>query len=428
VTVQEAVTAVTDELAGARLEPEPAIRAALARLSKLRAGTWIACLLGTDPRMLQIIAADGEVPQRAEYVEGMYPVGRAPTLSFTQSVIETGEPALVPQVSYEEFVAMQVPEAAEHLARNPVPTDHPIARIGFMVVAMRTRESPIGTLGLFDHRSDEPMTERDVSWLQAIADRLAIGVENAQTRVAADSRLNRLSALRSIALAMAGGRDLRLHLQVILDQAIAGLEVNAADVLVLDEADGMLRMIAAAGFQATSVPEYRLPIQEVLPGQILVGQAEASAFAPDGSRRRILFAREGFRFRRALPLRSQGKLSGVIEVFSREDLQPDREWLDFLEVLASEAAVAIDRAGNLDRPEKSTPRSAPESGIVRPEFSRLAGQILGLVVEGLSNAAIAEKVHLSQHTVKFHVHRILLQAGVANRTELAGKATKEGWL
>ena len=50
------------------------------------------------------------------------------------------------------------------------------------------------------------------------------------------------------------------------------------------------------------------------------------------------------------------------------------------------------------------------------------------MVEGLSNAAIADKVHLSQHTIKFHVHRVLQQARVVNRTELARKATKEGWL
>jgi DNA-binding NarL/FixJ family response regulator len=45
----------------------------------------------------------------------------------------------------------------------------------------------------------------------------------------------------------------------------------------------------------------------------------------------------------------------------------------------------------------------------------------------LSNAAIADQVHLSRHTIKFHVHRILQMAEVANRTELARKATREGW-
>lgn len=79
-------------------------------------------------------------------------------------------------------------------------------------------------------------------------------------------------------------------------------------------------------------------------------------------------------------------------------------------------------------PWPDTPRSASKARIAPPDFNRLEGQILGLVVERLSNAAIADKVHLSQHTIKFHVHRILRQAGVTNRTELARKATQEGWL
>jgi DNA-binding CsgD family transcriptional regulator/GAF domain-containing protein len=426
-SVEEALAAVTDDLAGARLDPEAVLRTALSRLSKMRSGTWIATLLNKDPRKQLVVAANWDEPALGKYVEDRNPVGAAPTWSFSKIVVETGAPVLVPLVSYEAFLAMEVPEEVEKLQTNKPPTD-PIASLGFVMVALRTREATIGTLAVYDHRSVEPLTEHDVAWLQAIADRVAIAVENGQTRVAAKSRLDRLAALRRVALAMAGGRDLRLHLQVILDQAIAGLEVNAADVLVLDEAGAMLRMAAAAGFQTTSVSEYRLPVHEALAGQVLVGQADASLITPDEGRRRTLFAREGFRSRRALPLRSQGRLTGLIEVFSREDLQPDQEWLDFLEVLASEAAVAIDRAGILDRPDMSTALSAPESRIVRPEFSRLAGQILGLVVEGLSNAAIAEKVHLSQHTVKFHVHRILQRAGVVNRTELARKATKEGWL
>jgi DNA-binding CsgD family transcriptional regulator/GAF domain-containing protein len=428
VTAEEAVAAVTNELAGARLEPESFMRAALAALSKLRAGTWIGTLMSKDPRTVAVICADREVPQRAEYVEAMYPPGSAPNVSFSQNVIESGVPFLVPEVSWKEFVSMQIPDAAAKLAQDPVPRSNEISSLGFVVVPMRTHESTVGTLALFVYSDTLPMTQRDVTWMQPIADRLAVGAENAQMRLAARSRLDRLTALRTVALTMAGGRDLRLHLQVILDQAIAGLGVNAADVLVLEEGDGMLRMVAGAGFHTTGVPEYRVPLREALPGQLLVGQAGASEFTPDEGRRRTLFAREGFRSRRAMPLISQGRMTGVIEVFSRANLPPDQDWLDFLEVLASEAAVAVDRAGTLDRFEKHTPRSASKTRTSPPDFNRLEAQIMGLVVEGLSNAAIADQVHLSQHTIKFHVHRILQQAGVVNRTELARKATKEGWL
>jgi DNA-binding CsgD family transcriptional regulator/GAF domain-containing protein len=426
-TREDALTAVTDELAGARLDPESVLRTALATLSKLRAGTWIAAVMSKDPRSLMVVGANADEPQLGNYVERMYPVGGAPTLSFSQSVIETGEPVLVPQVSYRDFVAMQDPEVAEYMERNGPPTN-PIACIGFAVVALRTRESTIGSLALFDHRSPEPLTEHDVSWLQAIADRVAVAVENGQMRVAAKVRLERLTALRHISLAVAGSRDLRLTLQVILDQAVAGLAADAADLLVQDEADDMLRMVASTGFQATSIPEYRLPLQEVLPRKLLVGQAGTSEFAPAEGRRRTLFAREGFRSRRAVPLLTQGRMTGMIEVFSRSELQPDQEWLDFLEAVTSEAAVAIERAGMLERFEKSAPRSVVKPRVAPPDFSRLESQILGWLVEGLPNAAIAEQVHLSQHTIKFHVRRIMQKVGVVNRTELARKATKEGWL
>jgi DNA-binding NarL/FixJ family response regulator len=51
-----------------------------------------------------------------------------------------------------------------------------------------------------------------------------------------------------------------------------------------------------------------------------------------------------------------------------------------------------------------------------------------MLVEGLTNREISAQVHLSQNTVKFHVRRLLEKAKTANRTELARKATQEGWL
>jgi len=55
-------------------------------------------------------------------------------------------------------------------------------------------------------------------------------------------------------------------------------------------------------------------------------------------------------------------------------------------------------------------------------------EILALLVEGDSNRDIAEKVHLSPNTIKFHVRQLLQKLEVENRTELARTATREGWL
>jgi DNA-binding CsgD family transcriptional regulator len=221
-----------------------------------------------------------------------------------------------------------------------------------------------------------------------------------------------------------------LTLRVILDQVTAGLAIDAADILMLDETDGNLVAVASTGFQSTSIPDYRLPVDESLPGRTLVGRRIETVTALGAFsqfRRRSLFAREGFKSYGAVPLIARGKLTGVLEVFHREQLQPDQEWMEFLDALGSEAAIAIDNADMYDQLQKAAPAaSGPKSPA--PDLSRLEREILALIVQGDSNRDIADKVHLSTNTVKFHVRQLLQKVDVENRTELAHKATREGWL
>jgi NarL family two-component system response regulator LiaR len=53
-------------------------------------------------------------------------------------------------------------------------------------------------------------------------------------------------------------------------------------------------------------------------------------------------------------------------------------------------------------------------------------EILGLIAEGLSNAAIAEKLVISENTVKGHVSNILGKLHLSDRTQAAVFAWKEG--
>jgi DNA-binding CsgD family transcriptional regulator len=52
--------------------------------------------------------------------------------------------------------------------------------------------------------------------------------------------------------------------------------------------------------------------------------------------------------------------------------------------------------------------------------------VLRLVVDGLSNREIGERLHISQHTAANHVRSILLKTGCANRTEAASWALRRG--
>lgn len=426
-----ALAEVTTQLAAARLDPDAILSTVTNTLSRLRAGTWIGVMIQKDPGNVNVVAANQADPLIAQYVEDMQLSDRAPMHAISARVIETGEPVLMPNVPYEELVGMEGSDVRDYVSRVQPPFSSPIRYLGVMVVPMRARGATVGTLGLFERRSSNPLTDHDVRWLQAIADRTGVALENAQLYVDSISRLERLTALRNVGLAISGSPDLRLTLRVILDQVTAGLEVDAADVLLLDEKDGTLVLAASTGFQSTSIPDYRLPLDEGLPGRTAIGRrietvTALSAFSQ--SRRRSLFAREGFRSYGAVPLISRGKLSGVLEIFHRSKLEPDQEWIEFLEALGSEAAIAIDNATLVGQLQKSGAATTADTREPPPDLSRLERDILASLVEGASNRDIAERVHLSQNTVKFHVAQLLQKLGVNNRTELARKATREGWL
>jgi two-component system, NarL family, nitrate/nitrite response regulator NarL len=55
-------------------------------------------------------------------------------------------------------------------------------------------------------------------------------------------------------------------------------------------------------------------------------------------------------------------------------------------------------------------------------------EVLQLLAEGLPNKTIADRLHISEHTVKFHVNAILSKLGAQSRTEAVVRATRLGVL
>jgi DNA-binding NarL/FixJ family response regulator len=53
-------------------------------------------------------------------------------------------------------------------------------------------------------------------------------------------------------------------------------------------------------------------------------------------------------------------------------------------------------------------------------------EVLGLISQGLHNSEIAERLFVTERTVKFHVSSILAKLGADNRTEAVALATRQG--
>jgi GAF domain-containing protein/DNA-binding CsgD family transcriptional regulator len=427
------VAEVIDELADSRLNLRAILTTVTRTLSRLRPGTWVAVLMNKDPSSSIVVAADEAEPALAHYVdryvEQAETADKVPTSGLTKRVIDSGVPVFEPNLSYDQLVSLLSLPERDFFTANQPPVE--IESIGLVIVPMRARGAVIGTIGLFVRAGMKPLTEEDAVWLQAVADRTAVAIENAQLYGDAIRRLDRLTSLQGVGRAIAASSDLRFTLKVVLDQVTSKLEIDAADVLLLEDTDRTLVVAASTGFLSTSMPDYRLLLDESLPGRAVTHRRTELFNAMDDfahARRRSLFAREGFKAYGAVPLFAGGNLVGVLEVFHRSPLNQDDESLAFLDAIGSIAAIAIDNAGLKERVKLAEHGHRPGPTTQAPEMTRVEKQILAMLVEGLTNREISAQVHLSPNTVKFHVRRLLEKAKTANRTELARKATQEGWI
>ncbi len=67
-----------------------------------------------------------------------------------------------------------------------------------------------------------------------------------------------------------------------------------------------------------------------------------------------------------------------------------------------------------------------ETSVPAPGLTARETEVLGLLVDGLSNGAIAEQLVMSPKTVSVHVSHIIAKLGVANRTEATARALRDG--
>ena len=165
-----------------------------------------------------------------------------------------------------------------------------------------------------------------------------------------NSQLKRIAALRAIDLAISSSLDLHLALSVVLSQVTAQLVVDAADILLFNQ-QNMLDFAAGVGFHTDALLHTHLQIGEGFAGMVALQQKTINV--PDlergktGFLRSPKFAQEGFRSYYGVPLVAKGRVRGVLEVFHRSPLSPDPDWLEFLETLAGEAAIAVENAALL---------------------------------------------------------------------------------
>ena len=231
-----------------------------------------------------------------------------------------------------------------------------------LIIPLHTAGELLGLIMLGRKRSDQTYSSQDRKILLTLAQQTAVAVNNAQlyslsqrelvqrreTEKRLQLQLRRLSALQDINIAITTNIDLQIPLYLLLEQVTDELKVDAADVLLLDDDSRQLVFVAGQGFRTEALKYTKLDIGSGLAGkaaetaeviQIMNLQQEATSLEQSPS-----FEEEGFVSYFGVPLISKGMVKGVLELFHRSELRPNVEWMNFLDTLTSETAIAVDNA------------------------------------------------------------------------------------
>ena len=218
---------------------------------------------------------------------------------------------------------------------------------GYAAVSMAREGQLLGLLSVFTTDAPRKLTEDELSLMQGIADQASQAIVNARLFMDAQRRLDFVQALHSIDVAISSSHDSRVTLEILLDKLLGQLKVDAADVLLLNPHFLTLEYAAGRGYRTDGVKRTRLKLGEGYAGQAALERR--NVYVPD-LRKATNFAGGAFLLAEeflsiyCVPLVAKGNVLGVLRVFQRSLLDPDQEWIDYLEGFAGQAAIAVDNS------------------------------------------------------------------------------------
>ncbi|MDR3577898.1 MAG: PAS domain S-box protein [Anaerolineaceae bacterium] len=198
----------------------------------------------------------------------------------------------------------------------------------------------VSILDITERRRAEEALSRQTGELLQQNEKLTL--LNAQT----ERRMQQLTALHNIDKVISGSFDIGLVLNILLEQVTKQLSVHAADILIFNPVTQTFRYTAGQGFRTLALQHTNLRLGDGYAGRVVRERQMITiqdlAKNPGQLSKSSNFSNEGFVTYIGVPLIAKGHVKGVLEIFQREELLLEQEQETFLEMLANQAAIAID--------------------------------------------------------------------------------------
>ncbi len=261
-------------------------------------------------------------------------------------VFSSGEPYFSREFRYDILASE---DEREHMPDGwggvclPLRTAHEV--LGVMFVAVPTQT---------------PLNHQKRRILRTVADIGSGSLQRLRLYEMTQEHLRWLQMLQATAQAVSSSLDLRLTLDVLLEQVRGHFQVDAACVLLLDKSRTLMTLAAEKGVRHLGRDDYLpVPLGATLAGRAVMRQRPV--IVPDLSQATLplkfaaFVKEEGFVTYIGIPLIAKGTVRGVLEICHRSTLPPlRREAMEFLEVLGRYAAVAIDNARMFQNLQRTT--------------------------------------------------------------------------
>jgi PAS domain S-box-containing protein/putative nucleotidyltransferase with HDIG domain len=344
-----ALDAVSRALAASGREPRLAMQTVAQRIAELMGdGCSIHMTVGGSQAMEAVALYHPDPVTLKLMHEAMSSIPLAE--SMTYRVIQSGQPLRVANLDFSKWQQQLRPEA-QQLSEGMA------ALSSLLLVPLLAQGRSFGTIGLARQVGRPEYTDSDQSFLQELGERVAIALLNTHLLEETGRRLRYVQALRDIDVAITSSLDLNMTLNIMLEQVLAQLRVDAAAVLLVSPHSQVLTYAAGRGFRTNATQRTRVRIGEAYAGVVALRRETVSLpnLRQESASSRIasVLAEEGFVAYYGTPLIAKGQVKGVLEIFHRNPLSPDEEWLNFLETLARQAAIALDNANMFSELQRS---------------------------------------------------------------------------